>query len=183
MMYTSFAIFKAIVPFNSLISYFCNHFIVMRKSLLLAVFAAIVMLAGTSCARHGKGELPADVIMNPNTASGESDPDALPVIEFATDFHDFGKLMSGEKVTYSFKFTNKGKGLLLISKVSTSCGCTVSEFPKEPIKPGEGGTIDVSFDSEGRIGLQNKTITVFSNTQPPTNLLRIQASVVDVKDM
>lgn len=155
----------------------------MIKKLLFAAFAAILVIAGTSCARHGKGELPADVIMNPNTASGKSDPNALPVIEFTSDFHDFGKLMSGEKVTYSFKFTNKGKGLLLISKVSTSCGCTVSEYPKEPIRPGEGGTIDVSFDSEGRIGLQNKSITVFSNTQPPTNLLRIQASVVDVKDM
>jgi hypothetical protein len=155
----------------------------MKQRFLLLAFVAFAVFAGMSCGRHGKGELPADVIMNPNTASGKIDPNALPEIEFVTDFHDFGKLMSGEKVTYSFKFTNKGKGLLLISKVSTSCGCTVSEYPKDPIKPGEGGTIDVSFDSEGRMGLQNKTITVFSNTQPPTNLLRIQASVVDVKDL
>lgn len=147
------------------------------------ILTAIIMLISLSCQRQDKGDLPADVIMNPNTASGKVDPSALPVIEFETDFHDFGKLMAGEKVTYSFKFTNKGKGLLLISKVNTSCGCTVSEYPKEPVKPGERATIDVSFDSEGRIGLQNKTITVFSNTQPPTNLLRIQASVVDVKDL
>lgn len=155
----------------------------MKPSLFFTVLLFVVMFAGSSCNRHSKGNLPADVIMNPNSASGVNDPDKLPVIEFDNDFHDFGKLMAGEKVTYSFKFTNKGKGLLLISKVSTSCGCTVSEYPREPIKPGEGGTIDVSFDSEGRIGLQNKSITVFSNTQPPTNLLRIQASVVDVKDM
>ena len=155
----------------------------MKPSLFFTVILFVVMFAGSSCDRHSKGDLPADVIMNPNSASGVNDPDKLPVIEFETDFHDFGKLMAGEKVTYSFKFTNKGKGLLLISRVSTSCGCAVSEYPKEPIKPGEGGTIDVSFDSEGRIGLQNKSITVFSNTQPPTSLLRIQASVVDVKDM
>jgi hypothetical protein len=155
----------------------------MKQSFFLAAIFSGLLLAGSSCNSHSKGELPADVIMNPNTASGQADPDALPVIAFETDFHDFGKLMSGEKVTFSFKFENKGKGLLLISKVSTSCGCTVSDYPKEPIKPGEKSTVDVSFDSEGRMGLQNKTITVFSNTQPPTNLLRIQASVVDVNDL
>ncbi|HOW32270.1 MAG TPA: DUF1573 domain-containing protein [Bacteroidales bacterium] len=155
----------------------------MKNTLLLVALLAGIIISAPSCKRHGKGDLPADVIMNPNTASGKTDPDALPVITFDKDFHDFGKLTSGEKVTYAFKFTNTGKGLLLISKVSTSCGCTVSEYPKEPIKPGQGGTIDVSFDSEGRMGLQNKTITVFSNTQPPTNLLRIQASVVEVIDL
>ncbi|HNX43242.1 MAG TPA: DUF1573 domain-containing protein [Bacteroidales bacterium] len=155
----------------------------MKPKLLLTALMAVLLITGQSCNKRGKNDLPADVIMNPNTASGKVDPNALPVIEFETDFHDFGKLMSGEKVTYSFKFKNKGKGMLLISKVSTSCGCTISEYPKEPLKSGAEGTIDVSFDSEGRIGLQNKTITVFSNTQPSTTMLRIQASVVDVKDM
>jgi hypothetical protein len=150
-------------------------------SLLLAVFISVLLI---SCNSHDSStDLPAGVVTNPNTADGKVDKDALPVISFEKDFHDFNKLISGEQVSYSFKFKNTGKTLLIISNVSTSCGCTVSSFPKQPIKPGEGATIDVSFDSEGRHGLQTKTITVFTNTQPPTTILRIQAQVVEPEDM
>lgn len=138
-------------------------------------------LVSLSCSNKS-GDIPAGVVHNPNTASGNGDDNAMPVISFEKDFHDFGKLQSGERVTYSFKFKNTGKALLVISNVSTSCGCTVSSFPKEPIKPGQESTIDVSFDSEGRHGLQTKTITVFSNTQPSTTSLRIQAAVSDMGD-
>jgi hypothetical protein len=147
--------------------------------LILAVIIPIVI----SCRSGNKSDdLPASVVTNPNSASGNK-LDALPVISFEKDFHDFGKLISGEQVTYAFKFKNSGKSLLLISNVSTSCGCTVSSFPKQPVKPGEGATIDVSFDSEGRHGLQTKSITVFSNTQPPTTTLRIQSQVVEPEDI
>jgi hypothetical protein len=107
----------------------------------------------------------------------------MPAITFEKDFHDFGNLRSGEKVTFFFKFKNTGKSLLVISDVTTSCGCTISNYPKQPIKPGEESTVDVSFDSEGRHGIQNKTITVLSNTQPPTTTLRIKAIVVEPDDL
>jgi hypothetical protein len=152
----------------------------MKTSNIVLAFAFLLggILASCSSGNKNGGNLPASVIQNPNTASGKTDPDQLPKIEFENDIHDFGKIIQGEKVTYSFKFRNTGKSLLLISDVSTSCGCTVTEYPKEPIKPGEAGKINVSFDSEGKRGPQNKTATVSTNTQPNTTVLRIQAMVV-----
>jgi len=155
------------------------------KTFKIPVFLLLIFaLTAVSCgSRKATNDLPAGVVSNPNTAGGTSDPDALPVISFEKDFHDFGKLYAGEQVTYSFKFKNTGKSILVISSVSTSCGCTVSTFPKQPINPGEGATIDVSFDSNGRHGLQSKTVTVFTNTQPSVTTLRIKAQVVEPEDI
>jgi len=156
----------------------------MKKYLFTGAAVVFSLFLVFSCGKQNKNtDLPAGVVSNPNTADGKGSDDALPVISFEKDFHDFGKLISGEQVTYSFKFKNTGKSLLIISNVSTSCGCTVSAFPKQPIKPGEGSTIDVSFDSEGRHGMQSKTISVFTNTQPPTTTLRIQSQVVEPEDI
>lgn len=125
-----------------------------------------------------KDLLPGDVVKNPNSADGTQDGVDMPVLEFETDFHDFGRVIQGEKVSFGFKFTNTGKTDLIISNVSTSCGCTVPDFPKTPIKPGETHKIDVRFDSEGRRGFQNKTITVSSNAQPSNQVVRIKAEVI-----
>lgn len=154
----------------------------MRQLLMILSIGAFATLLGCKSNTQNQ-DIPGSVIYNPKSAEGTVDQSKLPVIEFEKDFHDFGKLVSGDRVRYSFKFRNTGKTLLVISSVSTSCGCTVSDYPREPVKPGEGGTVDVSFDSEGRHGLQNKTVTVFSNTQPPTTTLRIQATVVESKDL
>lgn len=155
----------------------------MKLSSLL--FGTLVMtgLLLVSCSNSSNQDLPGSVVNNPNSAEGTFDKDALPIISFEKDFHDFGRLISGEQVTYAFKFKNTGKSLLVISDVSTSCGCTVSSFPKQPIKPGESSTIDVSFDSAGRHGLQTKSVTVFANTQPPTTTLRIQSNIVEPEDI
>ncbi|MBK7028558.1 MAG: DUF1573 domain-containing protein [Bacteroidales bacterium] len=154
------------------------------KRILLVYFQVLILLIGLSSCKSGDSgqDIPAGVVNNPNTASGKADKDALPVLSFEKDFHDFGKLQTGEKVTYSFKFKNTGNSMLVISTVTTSCGCTVSDYPKQPIKPGEDGTVDVSFDSEGRHGIQNKSITVFSNTQPPTTQLSIKALVIEPEE-
>jgi hypothetical protein len=155
-----------------------------KKYLFALLQAVIILVISVSCgSQNSNTDLPAGVVTNPNTANGSTDKDALPVISFEKDFHDFKKLISGEQVSYSFKFKNTGKTLLIISNVSTSCGCAVSSFPKQPIKPGEEASIDVSFDSEGKHGLQTKIITVFTNTQPPTTTLRIQALVVEPEDI
>jgi hypothetical protein len=112
-----------------------------------------------------------------------NDINAIPVLSFEEDFHDFGKLFSGELVTYAFKFKNTGKSMLIISNVGTSCGCTVTAFPKKPIKPGEEASIDVKFDTTGKHGLQTKSITVSANTEPPATTLRIQALIVEPEDI
>jgi hypothetical protein len=130
-----------------------------------------------SCNNSNEGTLSTDVISNPNSASGDS-KDKLPFIEFEKDIHDFGKLIQGEKATFNFRFTNTGKSDLVITQVQTTCGCTVPKFPKTAIKPGEGEVIKVTFDSSGRKGTQNKMITVTSNCQPNTSVLRIKAQVI-----
>ncbi len=155
------------------------------NALLLITAFAFAGLLQTSCGSKNAAEglYPADIVKNPNTASGKSDAGNMPVLEFEKDFHDFGRIIQGEKVSYSFKFTNAGESDLIISKVSTSCGCTVPEFPKTPIRPGESNKITVKFDSENRRGFQNKSITVVSNTQPNSVVLRIKAQVVLPEEM
>lgn len=122
--------------------------------------------------------LPADVVNIPNSASGTGNENALPAIEFAKLEHDFGQVVMGEVVTYAFKFRNTGKSDLVIANISASCGCTATNFPKGPIKPGEENYIEVSFNSSGRLGFQNKTLTVAANTQPSNIVLSIKAKVV-----
>lgn len=150
-----------------------------KLPLLTYILVFLLTLSFTACnQRSGDKEgLPSDIVKNPNSASGNVDTD-LPVIEFEKDFYDFGKIIQGEKVSYSFKFKNTGKSDLIISKVTTSCGCTVGDYPRVPVKPGKTGNVEVKFDSETRRGFQNKTITVLSNAQPSTSTLRIKAQVV-----
>ena len=107
------------------------------------------------------------------------DPDDLPKLTFASSEQDMGKVIQGARVEKRYAFTNTGKNALVISDVRSTCGCTVGkDWPKDPIKPGEGGEITVSFDSEGRTGAQHKTITVVANTDPPSTVLTLIGEVV-----
>jgi len=127
---------------------------------------------------NSDNRLPSSIVHNPSTASGEVSGKNVAVISFATEEHDFGKVIQGEKVTYAFTFENTGTGDLIVSDVSTSCGCTTPGFTTDPVKPGGSGVIKVTFDSSDRRGFQNKTVTVVSNTQPNTKVLQIRAMVV-----
>jgi len=165
-------------------SYFCAPFdpeISMNQKLILAF---LILAAGTlfttcnSTAGDKEKEIPADVVTNPNSAEGKGDKSHLPSIQFVETEHDFGKILSGETVSFSFNFRNAGKSDLVIADVSSSCGCTVPSFPKTPIQPGEEGAIKVAFNSSGKHGFQSKNILVVANTQPNTTMLRIKAQVV-----
>lgn len=136
-----------------------------------------LLLVIISACNNTPENLSTDVVNNPNTANGDV-KNNLPVITFDKEVYDFGKVIQGEKVSYGFKFTNTGKTDLVISQVKTSCGCTAPKFSKDPIKPGEERVITVTFDSNGRKGIQNKTITVLSNCQPSTSVVRIKAMVI-----
>lgn len=150
----------------------------MKMKFLSIALAALIFVG---CGEKESSEtIDSAVIANPISAdsSEEVDPERLPMMTFDKDFHDFGKITAGEKVTYSFKFTNTGKSDLIISTAAGSCGCTVPEFPKEPIKPGKTGYIKVQFNSEGRSGVQEKQVTVVANTIPNTNELKIRSEVI-----
>lgn len=101
-----------------------------------------------------------------------------PVMKFEFESHDFGKVKAGDKVTYEFNFTNTGQSPLIISTATASCGCTVPEWPKAPVQPGQGGKIKVTFDSANKEGLQDKQITVTANTSPAQNVVHLVGEVL-----
>ncbi|MCX6251205.1 MAG: DUF1573 domain-containing protein [Bacteroidetes bacterium] len=152
----------------------------MYQRILDFLFISAIVVSFSACGHNGKhGEsISSDVVTNPNTANGKSDPSKLPTIKFVEEIHDFGKILEGETVSYYFKFTNTGKSDLLIADVNTSCGCTVSDYPKQPIRPGKSNFIKVSFNSAGKRGFQTKNIIVVANTQPNSTMIRIKAQVV-----
>ncbi len=105
----------------------------------------------------------------------------LTTLEFAEATFDFGEVMEGEKVNHSYEFTNTGSEPLIISNAKGSCGCTVPNWPRNPIAPGETASIDVAFDSKGKgkVGgnLQSKRVTITANTDPANTYLTIKGKV------
>lgn len=96
---------------------------------------------------------------------------------FTETEYKFGLIKKDSKVEHVFKFKNTGNSDLIISNAKGSCGCTIPEYPKKPIKPGATGEIKVSFNSEGKIGQQRKSITIFSNTPKGTEKIYIRAII------
>jgi hypothetical protein len=148
------------------------------KNRIIGTFIIFLFTAAFIACSNDSGEMPGKVVHNPITASGESDMKQLPVIEFHENVHDFGTVIEGETVIYSFKFRNTGNTDLVIGNVSASCGCTASKYTKEAVPPGEEGILTVTFDTRRRRGFQNKTLTVAANTQPTNTVLRIKAKIV-----
>jgi hypothetical protein len=138
------------------------------------------MLVFASCDEKGNGKVSADDVNNSESAEGKKDI-PLASIKFDSDTFNFGEVMEGEKVSHSYKFTNTGKNNLVITKAYGSCGCTVPEWPKEPIKPGATGTIDVVFNSENRPGKALKSVTVLSNTEPSDKIVYLVGNVIGSK--
>jgi hypothetical protein len=150
----------------------------MHKKLFRNLVFVLPFLFLFSCSSGDQDLISSDVVNNPNSAKGGTDHSSLPSIKFEEEVHDFGKILEGETVSYSFRFTNTGKSDLVIADVSTSCGCTVPSFPKTPIHPGEKENIKISFNSAGKRGFQTKNIVVVANTQPNSTTVRIKAQVV-----
>jgi hypothetical protein len=139
----------------------------MKKLISIPQITLVVLILVASCNSA-----------NPASSSDEiKDNNREAQISFEKDVHDFGKLINGERVTYAFRFTNTGNAPLLITGTRTGCGCTVGDYPKEPIMPGQKGKVGVVFNSSGKKGYQNENIRVFTNTTEEVVTLRIQAEV------
>lgn len=104
--------------------------------------------------------------------------DNLPEITFVKTVHNFGTIYQGEIVGTIFSFTNTGGSNLLILDASASCGCTVPKWRKEPVPPGGEGSLEVIFDSSGRGGTQNKSVTIYTNASNANIVLNIMAEVI-----
>jgi hypothetical protein len=107
-------------------------------------------------------------ISNAQTAPTPATDGPKAEIVFEQTMHNFGDIHQGDVVTHVFKFKNTGKAPLIISNVLVTCGCTVPVWPKEPIMPGKKGEITATFNSAGKMGAQNKVITIQSNAPQTT---------------
>lgn len=99
-----------------------------------------------------------------------------PEITFESLVHDYGNIMQGDNGTCEFVFKNTGKADLLLTNCRSSCGCTVPEWPKDPIAPGKKATIKVKYNTQ-RVGAINKSITVESNAVNNRVVLNIKGNV------
>ena len=146
----------------------------MKKS--MGYLALSVVLVTTSC----KQESAADKITDADMATAQAAKaleGKFPIVKLDKEVHDFGTINEGEKVETEFVVTNDGEVDLIISDAKGSCGCTVPKPPKDPIKPGASAPIKVSFDSNGKPGAQEKTVTLTTNTENGHETFKIKANV------
>ncbi|MGV8992905.1 MAG: DUF1573 domain-containing protein [Flavobacterium sp.] len=157
----------------------------------IKLFIVATLLVATACKNENKTEVQDAQIANEKSITeenmqemtdGSTSVEAVasteaPVMTFEKTEHDFGTITQGENVTHIFKFTNTGKSDLLIANAKGSCGCTVPEYPRTPIKPGESGEMKVTFSSAGRNGMQSKTVDITTNTAEGHQQLLIKASI------
>ena len=124
-------------------------------------------------------------ILSPQTPSlklpayMETDSMAATQVKWTEEHFDFGEIVQGEKVTHTFSFKNTGEHPLKLTQVKPSCGCTAPNWSRELIPPGKEGFVEVTFDSSGKSGTQNKSITVFLNTPEKAKTLRFKGFITE----
>ncbi len=138
------------------------------KAIILSVF----LLAGAGTFAQEKKVL--DNIGNEDSNQAS--------FKFEADEYNFGTIEQGESITHEFKFINTGNEPLIISNAEGSCGCTVPIYPKEPIMKNQTATIKVTFNSAGKFGIQDKTVTLTSNAKQNPMIIHIKGTVEKQKD-
>ncbi len=138
-----------------------------KTTLTLSLFLCIAF----ANAQDNKMSAPATNL--PASAVDKNAPD----LKFDIETYDFGTIKQGDKVTHDFDFVNTGKEPLVISQATGSCGCTVPQWPKEPVTKGSKSTIHVEFNSTGKMGMQDKTVTITSNSKSGQKILHLKGNV------
>jgi hypothetical protein len=134
----------------------------MKKTLLLA----LSLTAAAYTTAHAQ-----------TTTAKPAGPVAGPAITFEEVKYDFGSVVAGGTVDHTFKFKNTGTAPLVISNIGVSCGCTTPEWTKAPVAPGKTGTISAHFNSTGKMGMQNKVLTIESNATAGTTTVSLVGEV------
>jgi hypothetical protein len=98
-------------------------------------------------------------------------------LKFKDKVHRFGKVIEGDQLQYSYRFTNSGKTPLIFLKYDVACTCTIVTFPEAPVLPGEDGLILVQFDTKGKIAYQDRRITIYSNALESPHNIRFTVNV------
>ena len=139
----------------------------------------LVSLSLMSCeSSSDKKIITTELVNSPLTANRNAEKVSTPNIEMLETSFDFGEIQQGESVTHEFILKNSGDAELIITAAKGSCGCTVPEWPKSPISEGEEAVIKVTFNSAGKSGKQNKTVTLVSNSIPNTKVISIIGNVI-----
>lgn len=119
----------------------------------------------------------ADLVYNPVRSDGTIDSSYLPILTWAAEVYDFGEVFEGDIVTKDFYFTNTGTAPILILNATSTCGCTIPEWPKTVIPPDSTSSIKVKFNTLHKPGQQSKEVTIFANTLPNTSKITIKGKV------
>lgn len=143
-----------------------------KKSVAMLAIASLVL---TACKENAA--LRIDEAAAKQAESAHSDAGKTAEIKFETTDHDFGTINEGDKVEHVYKFTNTGTADLVVTSAKPSCGCTVPSYTQTPVKPGESGEIKAVFDSNGKTGQQQKSITVSSNAKEASVILNFKADI------
>jgi len=125
------------------------------RYLLIGCFVAALIAGCRNKDSNGAG----------TAASSMIDSSQFTTIQWLDSSKDFGKIGEGQKLEVAFRFKNTGDKPLVIQRVQPSCGCTVAEQSTEPVAPGAEGQIRATFNSEGRTGINHKTLSVYANTK------------------
>lgn len=145
------------------------------KRVIMSVLCLAVSMAAVKAQDHK-----APIVNNP-TAQQAPQTEAVDanagIFKFKEETHNYGSVPEGPKAECDFEFTNTGKKAITISNAVGSCGCTVPQWPHEPILPGKKGTIHVSYNTEGRAGRISKTVTISSDAQQKSMVLSITGEV------
>jgi len=144
----------------------------MKKSFLIV--AVLSVFAFSSCKDNA-----AEKVNEENVATAEArdaESGKFPVLTFEESSFDFGTIDQGTNVEHVFKFKNTGEAPLMIVNAKSSCGCTVPEYTKEPVAPGDSGELLVKFNGSGQNQV-SKTVTITTNTKAGTETLTIKAFV------
>lgn len=146
----------------------------MKKTIVFASLCLFVAFA--SQAQTDKPAVIAPDKAAPAQAAPADNKNA-PEITFEVEEYNFGTIKQGESITREFSFTNTGKEDLIISNAAGSCGCTVPVWPKEPMKKGSKNVIKITFNSAGKMGMQDKTVTITSNAKNSPKVLHLKGTV------
>ncbi len=138
------------------------------------IFLFLIVYA-SSCVSDKK--INSNLIDNPLTVDGISEKIKVPQLTIYSPVFDFGEVNEGEKLEHVFLIKNTGEANLVISSAKTSCGCTVPKFPTDPILPNQQSEIIVIFNTKGKFGKQNKTVTLLTNTVPRAKVLTIKGYI------
>jgi len=144
----------------------------MKKVILAIGMFAFIGL--TSMAQSSAGS--AAIKPNSTPAQAASKDDSAN-FKFEVEEVNFGTITQGDTVHRVFNFTNTGAQPLIITEAHGSCGCTQPQYSKEPIKKGEKAKIEVTFNSTGKMGIQDKTITISSNAKGGQHVLHLKGTV------